>query len=160
RVIVDPAYNPTNHNFDAALLVLSTPTSAPTIRLAGAADHGLVSAGTDSAIAGWGETSAGSDITDVLQWAETVVQSAAYCNQFTATIAPGAQPCAVNYPFNDTSTCNGDSGGPLLATDTAGKPVEIGITSYGPIDCDTYSASYYTAVPSISAWAAGQINAA
>src|SRR5262249_11380935 len=112
------------------------------------------------AIAGWGETSAGSDITNVLQWAETVVQSPAYCNQFTATYAPGVQLCAVNYPFNDTSTCNGDSGGPLLANDTTGTPVEIGITSYGPVDCDTYSASYYTAVPSISAWATGQINAA
>ena len=160
RVIVDPAYDPTNHNSDAALLVLSTPTSAPTIRLAGAADRGLESAGTDSAIAGWGETYAGSDITDVLQWAKTVVQSPAYCDQFTRSYVSGFQLCAVDYPFDDTGTCNGDSGGPLLATDTAGNLVEIGITSYGPVDCDTNSASYYTAARSISAWATSQINAA
>jgi trypsin len=160
RVIVDPAYNSTNHNSDAALLVLSTPTSAPTVRLAGTADRGLESGGTDSAIAGWGETFSGSDITNVLQWGETVVQSPAYCSQFIRSYAPGFQLCAVDYPFNDTGTCNGDSGGPLLATDTARKLVEIGITSYGPADCNTSSATYYTAARSISAWATGQINAA
>jgi hypothetical protein len=160
RVIVDPAYNPANHNSDAALLVLSTPTTAPTMRLAGAADRGLESAGTDAAIAGWGETYAGSNLPGILQWAETVVQSPAYCDQFTPSYVAGFQLCAVDYPFDDAGTCNGDSGGPLLAVDAAGKLVEIGITSYGPADCNTYSASYFTATASISAWAAGQINAA
>ncbi|MGZ4221922.1 MAG: S1 family peptidase [Solirubrobacteraceae bacterium] len=160
RVIVDPSYDPTNHNFDAALLVLSTPTAAPTIRLAGAADLGLESAGTDSEIAGWGETYAGSNLPDILQWAETVVQSPAYCEQFSPSYVPGFQLCTVDYPFDDAGTCNGDSGGPLLALDAAGKLVEIGITSYGPSDCNTYSGSYFTATASISGWAAGQINAA
>jgi elastase-1 len=160
RVIVDPSYDPTHHSFDAALLFLSTPTAAPTIRLAGAGDRGLASAGTDAAIAGWGETYAGSNVPDILQWAETVVQSPAYCSQFTRFYAAGVQLCTVDYPFDDAGTCSGDSGGPLIAVDAAGKLVEIGITSYGPADCNTSSGSYFTAAASISAWASGQINAA
>jgi secreted trypsin-like serine protease len=39
QVIVDPAYNRAAKTSDAALLVLSTPTTAPTIRLAGSADR-------------------------------------------------------------------------------------------------------------------------
>jgi hypothetical protein len=160
RVIVDPGYDPTTHDFDAALLVLSTPTTAPTIRLASAADLALENGGTDSAVAGWGDTYAGSDTPDVLEWAETVVQPPAYCEQFGPSYLAGLQLCAVNYPFDDTSACNGDSGGPLLAVDAAGKLVEIGITSYGSVDCNTDTGTYFTAIPAISSWAATQISAA
>ena len=160
KVVVDPAYNPTNHDFDAALLVLATPTTAPVIRLAGPADVGLESAGTDSAIAGWGETYTGSDVPEVLQWAETVVQSPAYCRQLSPFYVSGLQLCTVDYPFDDDGACNGDSGGPLLAVDAADKLVEIGITSYGPVDCNTDTGSYFTAAATVSSWAATQINAA
>jgi hypothetical protein len=160
KVIVDPAYDPTTNDFDAALLVLSTPIAAPTIRLAGSADLALERGGTNAAVAGWGETYAGSDPPAALRWADTVVQPPAYCDQFSAPYAPGFQLCTVDYPFDDAGTCNGDSGGPLLADDSAGRLVEIGITSYGPADCNTYSANYFTAVPLISSWAGSQINAA
>jgi hypothetical protein len=60
RVIVDPAYDPATHNSDAALLVLATPTTAPSIALASNADLGLEQAGTGAVMAGWGETYAGS----------------------------------------------------------------------------------------------------
>jgi hypothetical protein len=160
KVLVDPAYNPTNHDYDAALLVLATPTSAPVIRLAGPADRGLQSAGTDAAIAGWGETYGGSDVPEVLQWAETVVQSPSYCGQFSPFYASGLQLCAVDYPFDDDGACNGDSGGPLIAVDAADKLVQIGITSYGPVDCNTDTGSYFTAATAVSSWAATQIDAA
>jgi len=59
RVIVDSAYDASATTSDAALLVLSTPTSAPAIRLATSADPCLEQAGTGAVIAGWGDTYSG-----------------------------------------------------------------------------------------------------
>jgi hypothetical protein len=56
RVIVDPAYNRAAMTNDAAMLVLSTPTTAPPIRLGGSADQYLEQAGTRAFVAGWGAT--------------------------------------------------------------------------------------------------------
>lgn len=157
RVIVDPAYNPAAATSDAALFVLSAPTSAPAIRLASDADQGLEQAGTGAVIAGWGATFAGDpNLQYVLQWASTVVQSPGYCGQFSG---PSSDLCAVDYPYDDSATCFGDSGGPLIAGDTAGQPVEIGVTSLVPGDCNTVSADYFTAVRPLSGWAAAWIRA-
>ena len=155
-VLVDPGYDPAAANEDASLLILSTPTTAPPVRLATAADQWLEAAGTGTYIAGWGDQYQNSPTATVLLWAGTVVQSAAYCGQFTwSNYNQTFQACAADYPYDDTATCNGDSGGPLLATDSAGAPVEIGITSYGPVDCDTVTASYFTTARTVSQWADG-----
>ena len=160
RVIVDPAYNPATHFSDAALLVLSTPTTAPSVALANSADLSLQTAGTGSVISGWGETFQGSGVTKTLQWAETVVQSPTYCGQFDSGFEAALQICTVDFPLDDTATCNGDSGGPLLAVGPGDQAVEIGITDFGPTDCDTVSADYFTAVEPLEVWAASEIDAA
>ena len=98
----------------------------------------------------------------VLQWATTVVQSSTYCAQpffSNFTFNPAVHLCAVDYPYDDTGTCSGDSGGPLLAADAAGRPVEIGVTSVGPANCNTVTADYFTAVLPLSSWANSWINA-
>jgi hypothetical protein len=162
QILVDPAYNPSTATADAALLVLSTPTSSPSIRLATATDVALEQPGTGAVIAGWGETFPGSGPTQNLEWASTVVQSPAYCSQFNfapLTYDPAVKLCAVNSPFDDTATCSGDSGGPLLAAKASGQPVEIGITSYGPGDCDTVTADFFTTVEPLSAWVSQEIQA-
>ena len=160
RVIVDPAYNPTTHLSDAALVVLSSPTTAPSVGLASSANLGLETAGTGAVISGWGETFQGSGVAADLQWAETVVQSSAYCGQFDSAYDAAFQICAVDFPFDDTATCNGDSGGPLLAVGPDDQAVQIGITDFGPADCDTVSADYFTAVEPLATWARAQIEAA
>jgi secreted trypsin-like serine protease len=74
QVIVDPSYNPTTHVDDVALLVLSTPTTAPAITLANSSDLPLWQPPTEVEIAGWGLTD-GSDpdsLPTQLQWATTV----------------------------------------------------------------------------------------
>jgi hypothetical protein len=161
RVIVDPAYDRVMRTSDAALLVLATPTTAPSVRLAGSGDLNLETAGTGGVIAGWGETVSGSGtVPYTLQWAVTVVQSPAYCGTLLASFDAGKQLCAVNYPYGDTGTCNGDSGGPLIAADAAGQPVEIGITSLGPLDCNTVSGDIFTSVAPVTPWINQQIAAA
>jgi trypsin len=160
RVIVDPAYDASTNDSDAAVLVLATPTRSPSVRLANSGDGNLQRPGASAVIAGWGQTSASSDAPNVLRWAATVVQSSAYCQQFSSTYDAALQLCAVDRPNKDVATCNGDSGGPLVATDASNHPVEIGITSYGSADCNTVTADYFTAVDPLSGWVQAEINAA
>ena len=143
---------------DAALLQLTLPTTAPAMPLAAdPGDSGLYAAGTPAAIAGWGLTSAGGSTPDQLQWAETVVQSTAYCtqqatNDFGALFDSIDQTCAIDAPTDDTGTCNGDSGGPLVALRPDDSLVQIGITSSGPVSCSTVLPDYFTRTDVLSAW--------
>jgi hypothetical protein len=162
KVIVDPAYDPASATSDAALLVLFTPTTAPSLRLATTADDNLEQAGTGAVIAGWGAMYAGASLEYGLEWASTVVQSSAYCGQFQFSnffYNPLLHLCSVNAPSYDTATCYGDSGGPLVTTDSTGRAVELGVTSVGPADCNTVSADYFTAVAPLSSWANNWISA-
>jgi Trypsin len=161
RVIVDPGYVPLPEDtYDAALLVLSNPTSAPAIPLATSSDEYLDAGGTGALVAGWGETYFGDPLVqELLQWAPTVVQDPSYCGQYDAYFDSFAQLCAVNPPDFLTGTCNGDSGGPLVSQDAGGQLVELGIITSGPADCNTDSADYFTNVIPLSAWVSSWIQA-
>jgi V8-like Glu-specific endopeptidase len=160
RVIVNPAYDPAiADTTDAALLVLSTPTTAPGIPLATGADEYLELGGTGAVIAGWGATYDGGAPQTYLQWASTVVQPPGYCSGLDSSFDPSAELCAVNPPDFLTGTCNGDSGGPLATDDASGQLIEIGVITWGPADCNTSTADYFTNVIPIESWAAGWINA-
>jgi secreted trypsin-like serine protease len=161
QVLVSPSYDPSGPGHDAALLVLSSAVSGQTIPLWGT---GSVAAGTRAWIAGWGDTyDEQSDPQTVLQWAPTTVQSTTFCGRpFLAGYPYDASSdlCALNPPSYDTATCEGDSGGPLLAKDASGNLLEIGLTSVGPADCDTQTPDYYTAIKPIASWVQSEVAAA
>jgi Trypsin len=160
RIIKDPLFNPVSGTNDAALLVLATPTTAPATALATSADGYLEQAGTPAFIAGWGATYDGEPLPPTyLQWADTVVQRAIYCRVRDPYFSATLQLCAVDPPQDSTGTCNGDSGGPVSAFDASGQFVEIGLTSRGPTDCNTYTADYFTAIAPLYPWISGWIQA-
>jgi secreted trypsin-like serine protease len=147
---------------DIALLELATPTTAPTMPLASdPQDAALYTGGTAGAIAGWGLTDPTGTPPTNLQWADTVIQSATYCQQQAPNI--GAQfdafdqTCAQDAPTNTTSTCPGDSGGPLVAEDATNTVVEIGVTSFGPSPCTGNQPAYFTRVDVLGPWIAATI---
>jgi len=160
QVIVDPNFDPVTLEGDAALLVLSSPVSSPSIPLWGS---GTIAAGEGAFVAGWGKTYAGETAfppENVLQWAPTVVQNVDYCaNDAASNYAydSSTELCAVDYPADDTGTCPGDSGGPLFVNATSGGPLEIGITSVAPTDCNTDTADYFTALEPIDPWIQSEI---
>jgi len=155
RVIVDPAYNPILHDADVALLALSQPTTAPELAFI---TGGTVEPGTGAEIAGWGKTIAGSPtVPNVLQYAATVIQSATTCS-VSPVYHSAQQLCALDYPFDNSGTCNGDSGGPLLVS-SGGQWVEVGITSYGSLDCQTSVPQYFTAIEPVSSWLERELRA-
>jgi len=164
KVIIDPNYNAVTHTNDAALLQLSTPTTAQIVPLAiDPQDLGLLDPGTLAQFAGWGATATDAYTTS-LQWGNTVVQNPTYCadeaNLVGAAFNPYNQICVVDAPTFATSVCHGDSGGPLLASNALGQWIEIGVTSWAAAsNCNTVDPQYFTRADAISAWAEGEIAA-
>jgi secreted trypsin-like serine protease len=161
RTIINPVYNPGTGDGDAALLVLSTPTTAPAVALAGdPGDLPLLQPGTAAQIAGWGLTLAGT-IPDQLQWGISAVQSLGYCATEAGlgglAFDPSREMCAIDAPTYADGTCNGDSGGPLLAQRAGGTWIEIGITNSGAADCSTGVPNFFARADSLSAWVASWI---
>ena len=127
---------------DAALLVLSSSVSQPTVSLA---VNGFAPP-LGTLIAGWGLT-IGSDSASaptVLQWASTTTQLASYCAYHFAYFSSSLQLCALNI-LSYTSVCNGDSGGPLMYYYN-NQWVELGITDFGIADCNVLYPQYFTNV--------------
>jgi secreted trypsin-like serine protease len=127
RVAVHPDYANSAH--DAALLELSSPTSSPAIRLAGAADDALEAAGTPVVVTGWGDQTPtmGLMSSNQMLYANLNVVSDSECGQTNIGFDDATGVCAAAL-LKDS--CQGDSGGPLFAN-TGGAPVQIGVVSYG-----------------------------
>jgi secreted trypsin-like serine protease len=165
RTIVNPHFNRFKVHNDAALLVLATPTTAPTIALAGPEDAALLAANTPSWIAGWGLFGPLHSLkrTPVLRRAATYVQSRLYCRNHARLYYPffnySSQFCTITPPSFAIGTCHGDSGGPAIAFREDGTPVQIGITSLGAPNCDTRVPDIFTRVDRISGWIGEQIAA-
>ncbi len=161
---VFPGFDPGNTHGDAALLVLSSPTPAPPIPLAGAADSALYTGGAPVLLAGWGLTKANAkSAPETLRTTSTVVLDGAACKRQTRSFNPpyasALQMCTTDPPDHANGGCFGDSGGPAIAQRADGSPVEIGITSTGAPNCDTRLPNVFTRVDTVSTWAAEWIAA-
>ncbi len=145
------------------MLELSTPTAAPAVPLATTSSFLLP--GATAVMAGWGLTDASdlSSISAPLQWAATVVQRPTYCAANDGLpFDSSTQLCSINAPYDDNSSCHGDSGGPLIAnypSGQSGTPTEIGVISNSP-DCSTSAPDVFTRADTISSWVNSQIAAA
>lgn len=120
---------------DIALLELATAVDAPANDLFAADSSDYT--GQYGTIVGWGAmhydsiTYQASDFPTTLQQAQVPLVSREQCNALNSyqdMIGP-RQLCA-GYPEGGVDTCAGDSGGPLYIVQD-GRPVQIGITSFG-----------------------------
>lgn len=162
RVLVYPGFDRSDLTGDAALLILSTPTTAPAIALASyPSDSPRLEAGTRSLIAGWGYTYLGQESQPQrLSYAYTVVQRAGYCEHNVRPFSGVSELCAIDPPGEGTGACYGDSGGPLLALAPSGSgDVELGIASHGPEECSSEHPTVFTRADLIEPWVAEWIAA-
>lgn len=153
---VFPGFDPGILHGDAAILILSTPTSAPAIPLAGPTDASLYSGGASVQLAGWGLTSANAKQPPPgLRATSMLVQTPSFCKQktsgFYSPYSPAAQVCLL---ASDRASggCFGDSGGPTIGLRADGTPVEVGITSTGGPSCSTKVPNVQTRVDYVSTW--------
>jgi secreted trypsin-like serine protease len=139
---------------DAALLVLATPTTAPTIPIATPANKALRRIGTRAVIAGWGMTRFGQeDLTEPLMWARTVV-AGERCEGLWGRL------CAIDFPRATSGACHGDSGGPLFTRGPNKRDwIEIGIVEAGFGRCATRRPQLFTRTDLIASWIKSRIRA-
>jgi secreted trypsin-like serine protease len=158
QVLVFPKFQPSRVSFDAALLVLKAPVSAPPLALATPEDAALRAPGVAVSIAGWGLTSAEPPReTTVLHEADSVIKSDDFCRQQLRRILPffssGSQLCIKSDPGPFfASLCHGDSGGPALTHRPDGTPVQIGIISLGSSNCGARHPQVLARVDRVSSW--------
>lgn len=142
---------------DAALLQLSTPTTAPAVKLASRRSPPR----TRAMIAGWGRTRRGlrGPGTRSLRWTPTYVQGSRWCQlEAVGSFYSRGQLCTIKPPRYETGACVGDSGGPLLARLPGGRGVQqIGITSSGEARCVTFWPTLFTSSHLIASWANSRI---
>ena len=161
---VFPSFDPGVIHGDAAILVLSRPTTAPPLALAGPADAPLYAGGAAVSVAGWGLTAAQNRQAPAnLRSTTMVVQSAGTCKSrtrgFYKEFSPALQLCLLSPPANTSGTCFGDSGGPAIGQRADGTPVELAVISVvGPL-CTSKSPNVLTRVDLVSTWVAEWIAA-
>jgi secreted trypsin-like serine protease len=161
---VFPGFEPGTTHSDAALLVLASPTTAPAMPLAGAADSVLYAGGAPVLLAGWGLTRANArSAPEALHSTTSVVLDQAGCKaripRFYPPYSTALQMCTTDPPDKTNGGCFGDSGGPAIAHRTDGSPVQIGIVSTGGPECSTKLPNIFTRVDRVSSWAAEWIAA-
>lgn len=152
-VIVYPGLERKVDNGDIALLVLSTPTSAPPIALAAPKQAKRLAAGAAATIVGWGKTAfEQTTLTEQLQSAATVVQARKWCRRNAPPFFARSEICTITPPSYATGVCQGDSGGPLLASGPGGEPIEVGVADHVYGRCSTRHPSVFASVGSIYPW--------
>ena len=161
---VFPGFDPGTTHGDAALLVLASPTAAPAIPLAGAADIALYGGGAEVLLAGWGLTRANArSAPDTLHSTANQVLDPGSCQtripSFYKPYSSAVQMCTTDPPDRANGGCFGDSGGPAIAHRGDGSPVEIGIVSTGGPSCSTRLPNIFTRVDRVSTWASEWIAA-
>lgn len=160
-----PDFDPGALRGDAALLILATPTSAPPLSIAGAADAGLYAGGASVQLAGWGLTSAGaSEPPPNLRATTTVVQSTSVCRSKTHSYyppySPAVQLCTLALGAKKSGGCFGDSGGPAIGQRADGSAVELGIISTGAPGCDPKRPNVLTRADAVADWVGAWVAAA
>lgn len=154
---VFPDFDPGRVHGDAALLILSTPTSVPPLALAGSADAALYGEGTQVSIAGWGLTRAQNrNAPTTLRTATMTVQKPSFCRGHTRSYyndySTAKQLCLLNPPADRSGSCFGDSGGPAIGQRADGSPVELGVISVvGPL-CSPEAPNVLTRTDLVSTW--------
>jgi secreted trypsin-like serine protease len=159
RVVLYPGFQnaPLGHA-DAALLVLSHPTSASPLLLAPARSPLGLNQGQGATIVGWSRNlGQRPDSPFRSVQAKTELLSSAACSKAAkerngSLFHPRYQLCAGAPRDLKTGICHGDSGGPLVVRAGDGRAVEIGMADSTAPSCSTRDPDVYVRVSTISPW--------
>lgn len=149
---VDPYFAPASsgssvYKNDVAVLSLAAPVGTSTLPVASAANSSLYTTKTVATVLGWGDTSGSSNtLSPSLKVATLPLAGDTACkNYYQADYVPGDMVCAGS-GAGATTTCEGDSGGPLIVGGYL-----IGVVSYGATTCNT--AGSYDVFAKVSTYA-------
>lgn len=140
--------------WDVALLKLRRTIPGQPIKLAGAGEASSFSPGMPVKTTGWGVTSPGANrASNALRLITQVVLPDPVCRRDNGRFYSPETMICLGGPAGSTSTCFGDSGGPMVARVSSGWRL-VGLTSYGDAECRGSAPSVDTRVsgPAIRAW--------
>jgi putative cell wall-binding protein len=147
------SYNAFQLIYDFGLYKLDTPAAIdPSLlpQIASYDDTAAWSTGTPVQAIGWGVTSAGGTVSPVLLAGNMSIVDKTSCADLDLSLGNVFDASTAICTFAPAvSSCNGDSGGPVIAN-VAGVYTVVGVTSYGPISCDGHSVAGWT--PSALTW--------
>jgi Trypsin/PASTA domain/PKD domain len=136
---------------DAAMLKLDRPAPYQPLRVIGTDEGAKWTPGTPARIIGWGTTSEGGSVSNLLLEADVPLITDAACDEaYGAEFDATTMVCAGDGVHD---TCQGDSGGPLMVPNGAAL-VLAGITSWGYGCARADSPGVYTRLgaPPLNAW--------
>ncbi len=159
-VRLHPHYDPRRARGDVAVLLLSRPTTAPALTLAGreAADAALVAPRAPLSLYGWGGVAnvAGSHSDDLRAGGMAAVSWATCESDWRELFDARVQLCAVGPSRGAPDACPGDSGGPLVGGRGAARRL-AGVVSFGASRCgDPKAPTVFTRVSSYAGWILAQ----
>lgn len=147
-VFVHPEYL-RKFRHDVAVIRLDEPTAATPVALAtGQEDADATEPGDELRVAGWGSTKRGGGrSSDVLREVATFAARPRQCERAFIFFRADREICTLGERMGDnrTSSCYGDSGGPLIA-DTLAGPRLVGAVSYGGARCGVKDPTVYARV--------------
>ncbi|KAH8295928.1 hypothetical protein KR018_001107, partial [Drosophila ironensis] len=147
KLIVHENYNPEALSDDIALMFINgyIPWNWSSVR-AVPLYSGILAAGTNCSISGWGLLAeSGSSSSNVLQAATVPVIGTSVCSVAYGAL-PNSQVCA-GYSTGGVDACQGDSGGPMVCGSSLG-----GIVSYGVGCAKAGYPGVYTNVSYYNGW--------
>lgn len=134
---------------DVAVLRLAATTTAPAATLpTQAEDQAATAPGQELRVAGWGSTRrSGFSDSDILRDVSTFAVQGSKCSRSFNFFRPDEEICTQGERTGEhrTSSCYGDSGGPLIA-DTPGGARLMGAVSYGGDRCGVKDPTVYARV--------------
>lgn len=161
QVVVHPRWNPYTDANDIALVRLTS--STPLRGAIPLAAPGTVKRNDVLSVFGMGVTvNNGENSSDVLRWAQIRDLAgpgrAARCGSYDRGDFNAAVQICAGMPLGGVDSCQGDSGGPLIQR-RAGRPVLVGIVSWGNGCALRGYPGIYTRVSSYAGWIRGKIAA-
>lgn len=156
KIVINPKYD--GISFDSAVLTLDRKLTLKPIRMAGSADRHLYAPGRSATVLGWGAVKEGGDTNGYLMKAQIPILEDETCRVFWGDDGAGndfyenrSMMCAAVMK-GGVDACNGDSGGPFVAS---GKL--IGLVSKGDGCARPNHPAIYARVDAINSWVAKEI---
>lgn len=158
-IIVHDNWDARSFDYDIALLKTTKPLQTASVKLVtveNAVD--LVPPGVLGTVSGWGLTSEGGTISDVLQHVGVQVTSNEICNSPASYFGQitDRMVCA-GFATGGRDSCQGDSGGPFVVFDRKGGYALAGIVSWGEGCAQPNKYGVYTRVSVFEDWVRSKI---
>ncbi len=147
------SYNAFQLIYDFGLYRLDSPaaidvSSLP--RIASYDDSEAWAPGTVVRAIGWGVTVPGGSVSPTMLSGTMQIVDKSSCSDLDLSLGNVFDASTAMCTFaTGVSSCNGDSGGPVVAS-VGGVDTVVGVTSYGPVACDGHSVAAWT--PSALTW--------